>query len=53
MYYYVLYKKGNPENIEKWRHISLLNVEYKIAARALAAILQLVLTNIIIYWQQY
>jgi len=48
----LLFKKGDPENIENLRPISLLNVDYKIAARALAARLQLVLPNIISHDQQ-
>jgi len=42
----LLYRKGDPEDIENWRPISLLNVDYKIAA------LQKVLPKIINQDQQ-
>ena len=47
MYFSLLFKKGDPENLENWRPISLLNTDYKILAKALALRLQIVLPNII------
>ena len=43
----LLFKKGNPEDLENWRPISLLNVDYKIIARILALRLQKILPKII------
>jgi len=48
----LLYKKGDPENMENWRPISLLNIDYKILARVLALRLQKVLPKIISLDQQ-
>ena len=48
----LLYKKGNPENLENWRPISLLNTDYKIITRLLAIRLQKVLPKIISMDQQ-
>ena len=48
----LLYKKGDPENLENWRPISLLNVDYKILARVLAERLQKILPKIISLDQQ-
>ena len=48
----LLYKKGDPENMENWRPISLLNIDYKILARVLAQRLQKVLPKIISMDQQ-
>jgi hypothetical protein len=48
----LLYKKGDSENLENWRPISLLNIDYKILARALAQRLQKVLPKIISLDQQ-
>ena len=31
----LLYKKGDPENLENWRPISLLNTDYQVFARVL------------------
>ena len=43
----LLYKKGDPENIENWRPITLLNTDYKILTRILARRLQKVIFKII------
>lgn len=48
----LIFKKGDPENIENWRPISLLNTDYKIAARTLAKRIQKVLPKIISLDQQ-
>lgn len=48
----LIYKKGDPTNIENWRPISLLNVDYKIATRCLSKRLQKVLPIIISTDQQ-
>jgi exonuclease III len=48
----LIYKKGDPNNLENWRPISLLNIDYKIATRSLAKRLQRVLPNLISYDQQ-
>ena len=48
----LLYKKGDPENIENWRPISLLNIDNKLCTRVLAMRLQNVLPNIISMDQQ-
>ena len=48
----LLYKKGNPENLENWRPISLLNTDYKIITRVLATRLQNILPKIISMDQQ-
>ena len=48
----LIFKKGDPENIENWRPISLLNTDYKILTRVLAMRLQKVLPNIINFDQQ-
>ena len=47
----LLYKKGDKRNLDNWRPISLLNADYKIAARALAKRLQNVIPNIISFDQ--
>ena len=48
----LLFKKGDPENLENWRPISLLNTDYKILTRVLAQRLQKVLPKIINFDQQ-
>lgn len=48
----LLYKKGDPTNLENWRPISLLNTDYKIAARVLADRLKKVIHKIINLDQQ-
>ena len=48
----LLFKKGDPEEIENWRPISLLNIDYKIAAKILAKRLQNVLPLLISTDQQ-
>lgn len=47
-----LYKKVDPEDIENWRPISLLNIDYKKIAKVLAKRLQMVLLSIINLDQQ-
>ena len=48
----LIYKKGDPNNIENWRPISLLNIDYKIATRCLSKRLQKVLPDLISMDQQ-
>ena len=48
----LLFKKGDPENIENWRPITLLNIDYKIATRILAKRVQNILPKIINMDQQ-
>lgn len=48
----LLYKKGDPSDLENWRPISLLNIDYKIAARTLANRLKKVIHKIIHLDQQ-
>ena len=48
----LLYKKDNPEKLDNWRPISLLNIDYKILAHALANRLHNVLPSIISQDQQ-
>ena len=48
----LLFKKGDPQNLENWRPISLLNIDYKIATRILAQRIQKVLPKIINLDQQ-
>ena len=48
----LLYKKDNPEKVDHWRPISLLNIDYKILAHALANRLHNVLPSIISQDQQ-
>ena len=48
----LIYKKGDPDNLENWRPISLLNVDYKIATRVLSKRIQKVLPQIISMDQQ-
>ena len=43
----LIYKKGDPEDLENWRPISLLNIDYKIATRCLSKRLQKVLPDLI------
>ena len=43
----LIYKKGDPNNIENWRPISLLSIDYKIATRCLSKRLQQVLPKLI------
>lgn len=43
----LIYKKGDPENLENWRPISLLNIDYKILTSCLASRMQKVLPKII------
>lgn len=43
----LIYKKGNEQNLENWRPISLLNIDYKIAAYVLATRLKPLMENII------
>jgi len=47
----LLFKKGDKRNLDNWRPISLLNVDYKIATRALAKRLQNVIPKIISFDQ--
>ena len=48
----LLYKKGDSNNLENWRPISLLNTDYKIGTRILAKRLQIILPKIISMDQQ-
>ena len=48
----LLFKKGDPQNLENWRPISLLNIDYKIATRILAKRIQNILPKIINLDQQ-
>ena len=48
----LLYKKSDPENLDNWRPISLLNIDYKILAHVLAKRLQVILPIIISNDQQ-
>ena len=48
----LLYKKGDPTDLGNWRPISLLNIDYKIAARVLANRLQKVINKIVSLDQQ-
>ena len=48
----LIYKKGDPSSLENWRPISLLNVDYKIAARTLANRLKKVIHKIVHLDQQ-
>lgn len=48
----LIYKKGDAENLENWRPISLLSTDYKLAARVLATRFQNTLPNIISLDQQ-
>ena len=48
----LIFKKGDPECIENWRPISLLNVDYKIVAKILSSRLQKVISHIINHDQQ-
>ena len=43
----LLYKKGDPKNLDNWRPLTLLNQDYKIATKCLAQRLQKVLPLII------
>ena len=43
----LLYKKGERENLTNWRPITLLNVDYKIAAHVLANRMQSVISSVI------
>ena len=47
----LLYKKGDKRILDNWRPISLLNTDYKIAARALAKRLQNVIPKLISFDQ--
>ena len=44
--------KADPENLDNWRPISLLNIDYKMLAKILAKRHQIVLPNIICQYQQ-
>lgn len=48
----LIFKKGDADNLENWRPISLLNTDYKIAAKILSNRLQSVLPHIISQDQQ-
>ena len=48
----LIFKKGDPEDLENWRPISLLNIDYKIAAKVLAKRLQNLLPQLISTDQQ-
>ena len=43
----LIYKKDDPQKLRNWRPISLLNIDYKIAAYSLACRLKEVMPNII------
>ena len=47
----LLFKKGDKRNLDNWRPISLLNIDYKIATRALAKRLQNVIPELISFDQ--
>ena len=48
----LIFKKGDPENLDNWRPIALLNIDYKIGTGSLADRLQTVLPFIISLDQQ-
>ena len=48
----LLYKKGDPTNIENWRPITLLHVDYRIVAKVPSLRLQKVISKIISTDQQ-
>lgn len=48
----LIYKKGNPYNLEHWRSISILNIDYTIGERVLANRLQHIIHKIISHDQQ-
>lgn len=43
----LIYKKGDPSNMENWRPVTILNTDYKIAAKALANRLKKVIHKLI------
>ena len=43
----LIHKKGDKRCIDNWRPISLLNIDYKIAAKVLSTRLQKVITNLV------
>ena len=43
----LIFKKGDPKSLHNWRPITLLNIDYKIAAHVLATRLKLVIHKII------